>query len=369
MNKQAFLDGVENGLASAAMWGGNTAKKGLNAVRGLHPYLEQSLTNPATWKEKLHDDKFNEEFLKPTLKKLFSHNTVAGLTGGGIGAATGAVASKKKERWSGALKGGLFGSAVGLGGSVALPEVSKQFTSGLLSAVRRPVGRVVSNLVYPRSYETGGYEGEDVVNAKTKWEAIFGKHKVKQLVDAIKKDKPIYKFDTERDMQDAKFNQAREYIFRKSFDLEPHKGMEFVKDYFRTNSKGQLEYNRANPAMASTVANVDSMAMNALMGRLLKTNGNSSGLGNDSGGVMGSFMPRYNIVDDTVDVADPWDFALHPGEKLDNMSNLSRFFIDKLMNKQTMSHRIYDAAKKMRERVPIFDQLVQQTQQKGQEYL
>ena len=352
MDKQAFLDGVTRGVQNMLSTVGQLPGELVDTVKARSPYLNELLTNPAKWRTKLNTSpEFTHNFVKPTLDGLLSHHTASGLLGSGAGAAIGALTADKNRRREGAAKGALAGGGLGLAGSFVLPGVSKAINEEMLSHVRRPVGRVVTNLVYPRGYDaTNSFASEGEGSSKLR---EITKQPFKKLVKSVLHDEPIYQNNTdlspltppEEDSGDA----LRDVIFRSSFDLPPHKKYNDVEDLFHRDLKGNLLYNRANPRLASLTSDLDQAAKRTVVERL---NGTGDGVAEDSYGVMGHYAPKYNSADKTIDITDPWDFDLHSDEKMNTSSNLGRYLLDKLIHKQTVSHRLYGQEDFLKSQVP-----------------
>lgn len=310
--------------------------------RNGHSYLSHLLSNPSTWADKAQTDpKFTHEFIKPTLDTILSHHTgttgVGALAGAGIGAAT----ANKGDRKSGARKGALLGGALGLGASFVAPDASKGITEAAVdSTIRKPIGRVATNFISPV-----GYDSANNIHSTDKWESIKNTPK-KELLNAVLKDEPIYDIP----LQDMKSQEhsgdnmsVRDYMWRQSFNLPPHKNNYWVSELFKKDNDGNLHYDANNPVGKERVDSINNDSLDFIRNQL---RGKSPQVPSDPM-VMGHYYPKYNPQSDTVYINDPWDFDLHPDEKLDNKINWGRYLINKVIAPKTMSHTIYNAGQKL----------------------
>jgi hypothetical protein len=154
----------------------------------------------------------------------------------------------------------------------------------LASAIKKApqaAGRVATNIREPYGYGVGRGEISSFLPQKNKLRAI---------VKSISEDKPIY-------FQNKKFgdvtkasSDAREFLYRRMFGLEPRRG----KNIFIENPDGTLSFNPASRRGRELLNEVisDKNRFHSVMAR----------------------YDRTPIDDATVQYEDIWDFKLNPGE-------------------------------------------------------
>jgi hypothetical protein len=243
--------------------------------------------------------------LIPILDNIFTHKTTGALAGAGLGAGAGLLLGQKNKKLRSGLLGGLVGGGAGYGLSSAFPEQSKEINEKFIdSVIRKPVGRVLTNVWAPRTY-TGEQQAGDLV-----------RHTPKELYEAILKDKPAYGVD------------HREPLWRRSFGLEPRQ----YTDTYLPNGKDTWQFNPKDNFVKENI--VPDIAQSTYEKHL----GNASNMYERH--VMHAFQGNYDPSTNKASYYDPWDFNLHKNESLNSIPHALRFILDKLIKKQTMKGEI-----------------------------
>jgi len=239
------------------------------------------------------------------LRKVMSYNFVdpanrlKNVAGGAtIGAGIGGLNADKGHKMKGALGGAVGGGLFG------------RFAPGM---AQRGMGRILTNLVEPRSYETA----EKIKKLKG--------YKIMDMIKAVVKDKPIYeaaKFPNEVTTRGP--YSAREVPYRMGFGLKPRAFRKFFTA--DPTEKGVLHYNpksrEAQSELKSMVRDIRQPMTDIHTGEIPKGNADGSQLVS-SRGVPGNFHVKP---DGTFE--DNWDFGLHPHEKIDSLGSFGRAFVN-----------------------------------------
>lgn len=192
---------------------------------------------------------------------------------------------------------------------------------------RKTIGRVLTNLVKPETYDLA----EHVKQIK--------ESKPKAIINAIKKDKPIY----------DKSYAGRDTLWRNSFDLPTHKSEvgkdRKVFDVF-TDKKGKIQYYGLKPGSAA----MDEVAMNVAEQKGIISRRHLEAVkelvdSTDNHSIMGGYNLKIpNKGKGAAKYKDVWDFGVNKGERLseyvdsDKLNkkikpNKATKAIDKLINK------------------------------------
>lgn len=262
--------------------------------------------------KKLFEPAGTHKYVIPALDSILSHHTTAGLLGSGLGGLVGGIAGTKGKKNKAALTGALAGGGLGLAGSFAAPETSKQLNNALISKlVRQPLGLVATNLVDPMGYYKEGPGGTaDRPDPRvTRIKSLSKPDIIHSIVN-----------DTSRVDHGSGLNGIRDPIYRMSFDLPPrgpHSDM-FVRDV----STNDLHF---NPLSESGKKMIDAMGHSYDTSRW-----------ND---VLGNYATT-KIKGKGVSYSDLWDFDLSPNEGLNTKANWIRYLVDRILNKQRVSGMI-----------------------------
>lgn len=239
------------------------------------------------------------------LDSVFNHHTTAAIGGAGIGAGIGALSNSKKPG-KGALIGAGIGAAAGLGGSHVLPEGSKSVNEFLVkNLVRKPVGKVLTNLIPPIGYDQKGDLSEELKN-----------NSPLDFAKSVIKDKPIY----EKDMLEHKYDD-RDVPYRKAFDLPGRYGL----DIYNREQNGSLSFNKGSKRGLMSLLSILDPTQSDHEHPILK-----------------KYTRSYNP-DDSVSYKDVWDWDLdqkNPNEKLNNTQNIMRYFVNRIANPTTIEGKI-----------------------------
>lgn len=258
--------------------------------------------------KKLNSNPTNEERLRNALsyrlldKKNEGKNTLAGAAAGGMASllpSSFSLADSNKS-WGEALSdtaGNAFTGA-GLGG------VLGRFGPRLAS---KGVGRVLTNLSEPRSYET-----DSKFN-------LLKQLKAKDIFKAVWSDKPVYKATKLDGIGSHGAYSAREVPYRMMFGLQPRA----FRNFFRQEVKDPrtLHYNTENPAASKELGQIGRETDFAR-----KLNGVKEV--DQSPILLGSQTVPGNVhVNADGSFKDVWDLGLHPGEKLDSKGKILRALV------------------------------------------
>lgn len=240
------------------------------------------------------------------LRKVMSYNFVdpanrlKNVAGGAtIGAGIGGLDADKGHKMKGALEGAVGGGLFG------------RFAPGL---AQKGMGRILTNLVEPRSYETA----EKIKKLKG--------YKIMDMIKAVVKDKPIYeaaKFPNEVTTRGP--YSAREVPYRMGFGLKPRAFRKFFTA--DPTEKGVLHY---NPKSREAQSELKSMARDITGNSMIDPNTGAVPKGNADGSqlVQSRGVPGNFHVKPDGSFEDNWDFALHPREKIDSLGNFARAFVN-----------------------------------------
>jgi len=182
------------------------------------------------------------------------------------------------------LGGGVGGAAIGRYG----PRLAQ-----------KGVGKVLTNVMDPIDFSPS-------VHA-----ANLKKFTPKQIMSSIWNDKPL--------QEAVGPGIGREHHFRKFFGLEPRGP---AKDYFKSVGADSYKLNPKNPDAMDEIKEIASRRVSNL------ENGGADAIGKKrllNAGHMGNFH-----VNPDGSYKDVWDFALHPGQKLDSPEHILRAMISTL---------------------------------------
>lgn len=251
-----------------------------------------------------------------------SRNTAMGalagvLPGAGAGYAQSDDGKGGRDSVVGALSGALLGAAGGRYGP---------------RAAQAGVGRVLTNVMDPHIYD-GAMHAEDFKN-------LYKEHGIKGIVKSIVKDEPLQEIEP-----------ARHALMRDYFGLKRFKGTEdVIQDVSRTPDGGKRSvFNTNSSEGRRNLADVDTDREASLYWDYLKpTHGMRAGKpALTRSGAMGNFNVQTDGRWD-----DSWDFALHPGEKINSVTSLLRGLVSPLGTPTTLSGRTFSEGEVLRRAVP-----------------
>lgn len=268
---------------------------------------------------KFSDPKFTHEKAIPVLDALTSHHAGSAAGGavlGGLAGLTGTALQKKKKPYlKNTLLGILGGGAAGLGGSFVAPELSKAINEALVANTIRPAaGRVVTNAVSPHTYTHNDNDATDpfYVIKQKRW---------KDMLRAAIKDEPVYK-------ENPLLMNSSEPIYRKSFGLKPRT----YQNYLSPTGPDTWKYNMEDPD-GRLAADLSNLLTPVQLDKLRYGPVGTKQLGENFD--MGNFWAEKSSPT-TLKYQDKWDFDLHGDEALNSKSTWARYFLDRLIKKQTM---------------------------------
>lgn len=262
--------------------------------------------------------------LIPILDELFSHHTTAGLLGAGAGGLTGYLATSKggrnkKEKirarqksLKNALLGGFAGFGAGELGSNIFPAQSAALNEFLVkNLIRRPTGRIFTNVVEPFGYENSGKSLAEL------------RKDFPSLLKAVIKDEPVWDIQKKHDPGYLEQLAARQPLMRDMFDLPLRGNVDaFTKigpHRFKINPKTE-----AGKKMMEGFVNPDTIPHDYL------TATGSRGVmpqpyHPDLGGFHETTLPGGGIK-----AQDLWDFGIDPWEGMGKSTNWVRYLINRM---------------------------------------
>jgi len=301
MNKNSnFLKNFANSAVS----------KAYDLPQSVARLLSDKVSRDPAFAKKL-ENVLNFRIMDPTNRKLirdFAERTggYSGIGAGGLGGFS-LDADTKSER----LINTLLGAAGGLMGGA---RVGKHLGTIAPSLAQKTFGRVATNIYMPFGYDMN--LAKDVAR-----EALQSNKKSNPLVNMIKSivnDKPLYSVEPEA--------LGREFLYRKMYGLKPRFNSE---SYFVPTGKAkQWTYNKDNEFAKKELDKLQTAWADLAPGNKNPTISNYRNkllqLIQDKSYVGSGMTPGFFYVGRKGRFIDPWDFALHPGQKLDNPTNILR---------------------------------------------
>lgn len=231
------------------------------------------------------------------------------LGGFGVGSIGGASVDTDSigERINNALLGGIAGAFGGAG-------AGRYVGSKAPRLAQRAFGRVATNLYMPFGYDMN-------LAKSVAQETMEGNKKlspVANMLRALVKDRPLYAIEPE--------TLGREFMFRKMYGLNPRFGAD--KYFVPAGKNKHWTYNLDNPYAKKEYDALRTSWADLAPGNTQPTAAEYvdklPGLLRDKGYVGSGMTPGNYWVSRKGVFTDPWDFALHPGQKLDNPTNILR---------------------------------------------
>jgi len=189
----------------------------------------------------------------------------------------------------------------------------------MMSQTPKAIGRVATNIREPFSYagslkkmkrnlmpglRISGPTGESGWPEPSKVKRIA--KAIGRTIKSVAQDKPLYGVVGGSGEQHKAVNDAREFLYRRTFGLKPRKGTKIFKE----NKDGTLSFNPKSKR-----------------GRLLI---DEVKMGHEHHGVMGGYSAKYK--GDKIHYEDIWDFKMHPSEWKDifhtniHLKGLKKFY-------------------------------------------
>jgi hypothetical protein len=292
----------------------NFTGKALNAAYDLPQSVaktlaDKSLRDPAFAKnlEKVLNFRVMDPSNQKTIRNFFEQSGRYG--GAGAGALGGF--SLDSDTKSDKLRNTLLGAAGGFFGGA---RAGRQLGVVAPSLAQKAFGRVATNVYMPFGYDMN--LAKDVAR-----EAVQNNSKANPLVamfNSIVKDKPLYSVEPEA--------LGREFLYRKMYGLKPRFGSE---SYFVPAGKNKhWTYNKGNEFAKKELDELQTAWADLAPGNknvsISDYTANIPQLIKDKGYVGSGITPGFFWVNNKGRFTDPWDFALHEGQKLDNPTNILR---------------------------------------------
>lgn len=312
-----------SGLANKAV------SKAYDLPQSFAKSLAERVAKDPSFEQKLNKV-LNFRVMDPKNQKLIRNfaeqkGALGGFGAGGLGGAS-LETDNLGERINNALLGGIAGAFGGAGAGRFIGTKAP-------ALAQKTFGRLATNLYMPFGY--------DINLAKSvAQETMQGNKKLNPLANMLRsiiKDEPLYAIEPE--------TLGREFLYRKMYGLKPRFGSEkyFVPagknkhwTYNLENPYAKKEYDALRTSWADLAPGNTQPTASEYIAKL-------PNLIRDKGYVGSGMTPGNFWVNRKGQFSDPWDFALHEGQKLDKPTNILRAVASMFADPHTVTARVPSA--------------------------